>query len=287
MNPKFLLPLAIAAAGATYAAVIEPRWLQVRRSAVHIRRLPSGMEDLRVALLSDLHAGRLTPASVIRRAVRAVLAERPHIIAVTGDLSDDERGFGAVFDALAPLAAPLGVYAVPGNHDHSLGIDGWREAVEAHPTMQDLTNRSVVLRVRGARLCIAGLDDCYRGKPELHLPPQADRDLTLLLAHSPDQAEHIRRGGDAVDLVVGGHTHGGQVRLPFIGAPKSSSRHPELYEEGLRRRPWTQVYTTRGVGSTRLPIRFMTRPEVAILRLTSSPRARRSLAGSALARITG
>ena len=107
--------------------------------------------------------------------------------------------------------------------------------------------------------------------PELVLPGPEERDFTLLLAHNPDTAERARRGYDAVDLVVSGHTHGGQVRLPGVGAVERKS---EYFDAGLQRTPWTQVYTSRGVGSTLLPVRFGARPEVAVLELTGAPRTR-------------
>jgi uncharacterized protein len=272
--PRTLMGLAAgAAAAAVYARWIEPRWLQLRRPLIHAQRLPRALEGLTIGLLTDLHAGPLTPPGLIRRAVDVLRAARPDIIAITGDLSNDrEGGFGPVVAELARLRAPLGVYTVPGNHDHKLGIASWHRAVAGTGTIHDLTNRSVLLALEGARLCVAGVDDYALGRPALHLPPAEDRDFTVLLAHSPDQAERARRGEDAIDLVIGGHTHGGQIRLPVIGPPKSSSNHPELYESGLRRRPWTQVYTSRGVGMVRLPARFLARPEVAVLRLTSRPR---------------
>src|SRR5205823_13777513 len=155
--------------------------------------------------------------------------------------------------ALSEIAAPLGVYAVPGNHDHVIGIETWRAEIGAHPRIVDITNRAIVRTVRGARLCIAGVDDLYYGTPRLRLPPPEERDVTIVLAHSPDQAEHSRRLYDDIDLMLSGHTHGGQVRLPLFGALLSSAQNPELYEEGLRRRPWTQVYTSRGIGTVGLP----------------------------------
>jgi uncharacterized protein len=124
-----------------------------------------------------------------------------------------------------------------------------------------------------ARLCVAGVDDLSHGAPHMDaLPPRSRRDFTVLLAHHPDQAERARRSVDGVDLVLSGHTHGGQVRLPWIGALINSAAHPELYEAGVRRRPWTQVYTSSGIGTTHLPIRFLTPPEVVILTLTGAAR---------------
>lgn len=277
---RTLLNSAVIGAGtlAAYAFLVEPRWIQVTHPRIHIRGLPAALEGLRIALLTDLHAGAGTPFSVVRRACRLALAERPDLIALSGDFAaDDAPGFRAVLAAIECLEAPLGVYAVPGNHDHIVGIDAWRRQFRAHPRIHDLTNAAVVRDVQGIRLCIAGVDDYSFGEPSLRaLPPPEDRDVTILLAHNPDQAEHARRSSDRVDLILSGHTHGGQVRLPWIGAVLNPAEREDLYEEGLRRRPWTQVYTSRGIGTVHLPVRFLCRPEVAILELTGSPRPARA-----------
>lgn len=261
-----------------YAFLVEPRWLELTRPHIHVRGLHPALEGVRIALLTDLHAGDGTPLSLIRRACRMAMEERPDLIALTGDFAADDSGeFGAVLDALSCLEAPLGVYAVPGNHDHIVGIDVWHRQVEAHPRITDLTNMAVLREVGGARLCVAGVDDYSMGSPQLEvLPPPEERDFTLLLAHDPDQAERARRAYDRVDLVLSGHTHGGQVRLPWVGALKNPARHDELYEEGLRRRPWTQVYVSRGVGTVHLSVRFLCRPEVAVVELTGTPRPPRN-----------
>jgi uncharacterized protein len=253
---------------------VEPRWLQVTRTRINVRTLHPALEGFTIALLTDLHAGDGTPLSLIRRACHLAMAEKPDLIAVTGDLvADDATGFGEVLDALRGLAAPHGVYAVPGNHDHIVGIGRWHRDVAEQEAVRDLTNRAEVLDVDGARFCVAGVDDLSSGDPDLGvLPPPEERDFTLLLAHDPDQAERVRRVCDAVDLIVSGHTHGGQVRLPFVGAIRNPAKHDDLYEEGLRRRPWTQVYTSRGVGTVHIPVRFLCRPEVAMLTLTGAPR---------------
>lgn len=266
-----------AAAGAAlgaYAFLVEPRWLQVTRTKIHARGLHPSLEGFRIALLTDMHAGAGTPLSVVRRACRLAMAQRPDLIALTGDFAaDDAPGFRRVLGALECLRAPRGVYAVPGNHDHIVGIETWHHDVAEHPVVEDLTNRAVMHDVGGARLCVAGVDDLSMGRPDLGvLPPPETRDFTLLLAHDPDQAERARRGYDAVDLIVSGHTHGGQVRLPFVGALRNPAEREDLYDEGLRRRPWTQVYTSRGVGTVHLPVRFLCRPEVAVLELTGAPR---------------
>jgi predicted MPP superfamily phosphohydrolase len=266
---------AAAAAGAVGAyTLLEPLWLEVTRTRIHVRGLHPDLEGFRVALLTDMHAGEGTPLWLIRRAARLAMRERPHLVALTGDFAADDAGtFAPVLDALACLGAPHGVWAVPGNHDYTVGIDRWRAELRQHPHLRDLTNRAVLDKVGKAVLCVAGVDDFSRGRPTLDaLPPPEQRDFTLLLAHDPDQGEKARRAYDAVDLIVSGHTHGGQVRLPLVGAIKNPAEREDLYEEGLRRRPWTQVYTSRGVGTVHLPIRFLCRPEVAILELTGEAR---------------
>ncbi|HET6230328.1 MAG TPA: metallophosphoesterase [Longimicrobiaceae bacterium] len=263
-----------AAALAAYAFLVEPRWLETTHTRIHRRGLHADLEGFRIALLTDLHAGEGVPLSLIRRACRMAMREKPDLIALTGDFAADSSvGFDRVLSALDELSAPFGVYAVPGNHDHTVGIETWHRQVARHPVLHDLTNGATILRVGDARLCVAGVDDYSEGEPTLSaLPAPKKRDFTLLLAHDPGQAERARRGHDRVDLIVSGHTHGGQVRMPFVGALRNPSEHDELYDEGLRRRPWTQVYTSRGVGTVHIPVRFLCRPEVAILELTGTPR---------------
>ena len=273
MNRKWAWGTLAALAGiGAYAVWIEPRWLQVRRATIYMRHLPRDLDGFRVALLTDLHAGRKSHFNLIRRAVALAMREQPDLIAVTGDFAaDDARDFTDVFDALRELDAPVGVYAVPGNHDYVVGIEKWWHQIKSS-NLTDLTNRFVQLEVGDTRLCIAGVDDYYRGRPELILPPPDERDITILLAHSPDQAERCRRASDSIDLIVCGHTHAGQVRIPFIGPPLSSAEHAHLYQEGLRRRPWTQVYISRGIGTVHFPVRLLARPEVAVLDLRDAAR---------------
>ena len=260
---------------ALYSILIEPRWLQLRTERIHIRGLHPDLEGLRIGLLSDMHAKPGRTLELVRRACDAIQQEDPALIALTGDFVTEERGsFDDVVSVLKELSAPLGVFAVPGNHDHKAGIVGWREAVNAEPRIQDLTNRSVTLTVGDAALCVAGVDDFEQGYPSLDfLPTIEERDLTLLLSHNPEQAERSRRSEDGIDLILSGHTHAGQIRLPGVGSLYDFVKRREMiFEEGVRRRPWTQVYTTRGLGTVRVPVRLMARPEATILELTGAPR---------------
>lgn len=259
---------ALLALGA-YAILVEPRWLKTTRDRIRLPGLPPSLAGLRIALLTDLHAGRFTPLSVVRRATAMVMEARPHLVAVTGDLAGGRRvGFDRALKALDGLSAPLGVYAVPGNHDYvGAGIAAWRRAVRDHPTIHDLTNRYVLLETERGRICVTGVADLEQGAPDLSLPPAEARDLTILLAHQPDYADLLPGGRTEVDLMLAGHTHGGQIRLPGLGPLKRKSA---TYDEGPQLRPRTCVYTSRGVGTSLLPLRFGARPEVVILELVES-----------------
>jgi uncharacterized protein len=263
-----------AAAAAAYALLLEPRWLQRTWTRVEVADLHPSLRGMRIALLTDLHLGGGTTRGTVRRACRMAMEARPHLVALTGDLASEgalASRLRQLTRELASLSAPLGVFAVPGNHDHRLGIEFWRQVVRSLEGVTDLTNRAVFLEVGEASLCVAGVDDLDEGSPDLSaaIPAEARRDFTLLLAHNPDQAERARRSCDGIDLVVSGHTHGGQIRLPWLGAVRNPAARDHLYDQGLLRRPWTQVYVSRGVGTVHVPVRFLCRPEVAILELVA------------------
>lgn len=266
----------MAGAALAYSRWLEPRWLELKRVDIHVRDLPSDLEGFRIGLLTDMHASDRRSLGLVRRACTMLQREAPDMVAITGDFVRKQRpDFGPVVSALSALDPPLGIYSVPGNHDHLGGIGDWQRHVGRIPHLVDLTNRAKIVSVGRARLCIAGVDDLEHGKPTLSmLPPLEERDFTLLLAHNPEQAERSRRALDRVDLIVSGHTHAGQIRLPGVGPVRSSVQLRDLYDHGVRRRPWTQVYISRGLGTVRLPVRFLARPEATILRLTGVPRTR-------------
>lgn len=262
----------MAAGVAAYARFVEPRWIERTHTRVPISGLPPALDGFRVALLTDFHASEHMPIARVRRACRLAMAARPDLVALTGDFVSQHAG-GRLADTVAALAeeleAPLGVWAVPGNHDHQAGIEQYHRLVRGHSGLHDLTNRAVRREHGGASVRIVGIDTAHEGQPHpaAAMDDAEPADFTLLLTHNPDLAEDACRAIGGADLVVSGHTHGGQVRLPFVGAILNSAEHEDIYEAGLVRRPWAWVYVSRGLGTVRLPVRFLCRPEVAILEL--------------------
>lgn len=276
---RVFLPAALGAAvlgagAAAYARFVEPRWIERTHTRVPVPGLLPALDGLRIALLTDFHASEHTPIPRIRRACRIAMDAQPHLVALTGDFVSEHTGAwlpGTIAALDEELEAPLGVWAVPGNHDHAAGIGRYYDAVRRHPRIHDLTNRAARRDLRGASVRIVGTDAAHAGhpRPEAALDDGESADFTLLLTHNPDLADDACRVLGGVDLVVSGHTHGGQVRLPVLGAILNSAEHDDVYEAGLVRRPWAWVYVSRGIGTVRRPVRFLCRPEVAILEVVT------------------
>ena len=258
------------AVGALVAALlIEPRWIHVTRPTVWLPDLPEGWDGLRIAHLTDLHHGRMVRLRLITEAVRLANAESPDLVVLTGDFVSRPGAITtALAKALSKLQAPLGSYAVLGNHDHSADAGGVREMLAA-AGVRLLENSHVLLARGGDLLAVAGVDDLWFGVPHLasalrDVPPEAGR---LLLCHNPAYARRMPPV-PRVDLMISGHTHGGQVRLPLLGRPGQLLRLLAP-QEGLLRRRRCPVYVSRGIGMVGLPVRFNCRPELPIITLRS------------------
>ncbi len=255
--------------GSVYTALIEPQWLSVERIDVPLARLPRELDGYMIAQLSDLHHGPYVGNAEIRSAVEATNQLHPDAIVLTGDyitreadrMDDCARELGA-------LTAPDGVYATLGNHDHWSSPEHIARALEIN-SIPVLMNDAVPIERNGARLWIAGVDDVWQRRADLdlalrHVPAT---EATVLLAHEPDYAELAKRY--PIDLQLSGHSHGGQVRLPFYGAPILPYL-AKIYPIGLQRADAMWVYTNRGIGVVSPPVRFNCRPEVTLLTLRSS-----------------
>jgi predicted MPP superfamily phosphohydrolase len=236
---------------------------------VAVPRLPEAFAGKTVALLTDLHHGPFNSLDFIRAIVARTNALRPDLIALAGDyIQNDPRPYlRPCFEALGGLAAPLGVYAVPGNHDHYWGSVRETRAAMCDHGIRDLTNAGCWVEQDGRRLRLAGVDDLWHGGPDLEaaLADTTAADACLLLCHNPDFVETIR--DPRVGLVLSGHLHGGQIRLPGLGAPWIPSRYGQKYLAGLVRTEWTQVFVSRGLGTVGLPLRLGSPPEINLLTL--------------------
>jgi predicted MPP superfamily phosphohydrolase len=265
-SKKALLGLGAMATAVGYPFA-EACWLRVVRVSIPVPRLPDSFRGLRIAFLADLHHGPVTGLGFIRRAVELANSLDADLIALGGDyVLAHKRFIRPCFSVLTELKAPLGVCAVLGNHDH------WQDAVETHQAIKDsgftdLTNTGKWLERGGARLRIAGVGDLWEDRQDLGsaLGDTSDREACILLSHNPDYTELVE--DTRVGLILSGHTHGGQVVLPILGAPIVPSGFGQKYLSGLVKTECTQVFVTRGAATIYPPVRLCCPPEVVLVTL--------------------
>lgn len=250
----------------------EASQIRIRRQTVAVPRLPDKFAGKTVAVLTDFHHGPFVSLSFIRRAVTIAQDLAADAYALTGDFAHQgthtSEQLPPCLAELNRLKASLGVFAVPGNHDMQHGGRVYRDAIRS-TAITDVTNRAVRVSLgsEAESLWVAGVDDLYWGRPCLAtalrgVPAGA---AVVLLAHNPDFAEI---GPDPrVGLVLSGHTHGGQAYLPGVGSVCSSSRFGDKYRAGLVQGPASQVFVSRGLGESGVPLRLNCPPEINVLEL--------------------
>lgn len=272
---KFLTSVAATAAigacaTAAHATLIAPFDYELTGRDVFIKNLPSAFDGFRITQVTDIHHSSLVPLEEVRRVVEIARDTAPDMFALTGDFTTHdkhERLLEPCAELLATLAAPCGVWAVTGNHDHTDNPQRVVETLRRH-RIEVLYNQNTGLTHKGDALQLAGIADRSWAATDWI---KARRGLdfarpAILLSHQPyvfDEAESRE-----YDLILAGHTHGGQVSLPIIGAPVRFMEQFR-YVSGLFTRGRTQLYVSRGTGVIGLPVRFGARPEIAVIRLRS------------------
>ena len=232
----------------------------------HHKPLAHLKAPLKIAHLSDLHFGRWIGEDTLIKWVDATLSETPDLILITGDFIDyTTTDIAPLLKQLRRLEAPLGVFGVLGNHDYDLGqniLERLKKGLEQAGVIL-LVNEGLSLR---DDLFIAGTDDLWEGRPDLvkTLEDRPKDQACLLMTHIPDLLPSVPRD---VELTLCGHTHGGQIKLPFYGAVVTASEYGRRFLEGWIREPVT-AHVSRGLGFGVVPLRFLSRAELAILELT-------------------
>jgi hypothetical protein len=257
----------VGAGGVFYVTEVEPGWHTVERVRIPLPNLPPAFEGYRLVQLSDIHVMGKESVRIVEEAIRTALGLQPDMIVITGDYVTGGVNGDALRAVLRPLHAPDGVWAVMGNHDHWSGVAAVRAAV-SDVGIGELRNTHTRIQREGASLWLAGVDDIWENKHDLDaaLAGIPEGAATILLAHEPDYADSVYPTG-RVGLQLSGHSHGGQVRLPFIGAPILPYLG-EKYPIGKRKLGDMWLYTNRGVGSIAPIVRFNCRPEVTLITLT-------------------
>ncbi len=240
---------------------------QVTHTELALPRLPPEYDGLCVVHLTDIHHSVLVGLQEVERVVEIVNRSRPDVVVLTGDyVTFSPACIWPVARVLGRLRAPRGVFAVLGNHDFRAGAGAMTRALEAQGILV-LRNANCRLHGPGGNLWLVGVDDVRVGRDDL---PAALRgvpagDMKILLCHNPIILASAARAG--VDLVVSGHTHGGQIRLPW-GGPAYQQGSTRLGRKSIQGRHFlrgTQMYVSRGIGTVWVPFRLDCPPEIACL----------------------
>jgi hypothetical protein len=263
-----------AAALAFYAGEIARHELEIIYLTIRLHRLPDAFAGMKIVQISDFHFEEYTEAAFLDAIVRKVNAVAPDLVVLSGDFVSSKplpRHFSVRFgyqcaEHLSRLTCPLR-YAILGNHDCLVGSHAITDALHTHG-IPVLANRFVPLERNGQRIWLAGLKDVLEDKPDLGTALPAERsehEPVILLAHEPDFADYAV--GRRVDLVLSGHTHGGQILLPLL-PPLLLPDMGRKYVHGLfQMGDGMQLYVNRGIGAVTLPFRFRCRPEITVITL--------------------
>jgi len=251
-----------AATGAgTYGFVYGRRELVLTRTTVPVEGLPPSLAGLRLGFLSDIHRSLFVSQDDVATAVSLVMREKPDLIVLGGDYVTwgDRNYIGPSAEALAPLSAPLGVFGILGNHDD----DHAMPAALGKNGAQMLKDARTRITIRGETVDLIGIRFWTRRAADIASLVRGAAPMAILLAHDPRRLTEA--AGLGVPLLLSGHTHGGQVVLPVVGAV-AAQKFPVV--AGLARRDRTTIFVSRGVGTVYVPVRINCPPEVVILTLT-------------------
>jgi len=276
-----------AAGLAIYAGEVERHWIEVIQRDFFLRNLPSAFDGMRIVQLSDIHLDNYTEPFFLRHVIDRINRIKPDAVFLTGDFvtatigwrnNHRRRATGFARYAAWQCAAILrglectALYAVLGNHDFGAGAAEVTAALSANGVTV-LRNANVPIERDGARIWLAGLEDPLEGRPnpELAIPPSISNipnEPVILLCHGPDYADRLltHPEGQAVGLMFSGHSHGGQICLPFLG-PLVLPPMGRKYVHGWFRIGQLQLYVNRGIGTVGLPFRFDCPPEITVIRL--------------------
>jgi len=265
---RFLYSAGACAAGVVgYGFGIEPRWARLERPVFKLPGLPAAFDGFKLAHVSDLHRSNVVSLGYIERHLDLAANLGADMVILTGDYVTGKAGYvHSLGPALERLAAALPTYAVLGNHDH------WNGAETIEKRLRDsgirmLDNTATKIERGSAHFWLLGTDDLMVGADDLGAAMRAagEDSVRVLITHNPDSIEEVADAG--IDLMLCGHTHGGQVAVPFIGPLIVPSNYGRRFAAGAFRVKATQLYGNRGLGLISPPVRLGVPPEVALITL--------------------
>lgn len=255
--------------GLSWSIFFEPYRLKVEEVKVGIKNLPSVFEGIKIVQLSDLHSGKMGRRE--KKVLQMVKKINPDFIFITGDFVDwTTKNINHFRDFFAELSqnGKIKIFGVYGNHDHDNRNFSAFNTFFKENNVEILNNESRKIEKNGEFIHLLGVDDPHRGFDNIEktMAGLEDNAPKILLAHSPDILRRVQ--GKNIDLILTGHTHGGQVNIPFLVKLVLPLKYDKKYQQGLFQENGTYLYVNRGIGPTLLPIRFNSPPEVTSITLT-------------------
>lgn len=256
------------------SSIKMPRSPRVERVSVEIAGLAEAFDGFTICQITDVHYGRVIGPKFLHKVIETANALSPDLTVLTGDYIDDGSSYiEPAIEFLSKLEARHGLLSVLGNHDHFYSKERTTDLLAKHK-IPLLDNSHAIIERKGHAICVAGAADYLYDSPDAAAAfAGADQNIPrILLSHNPDFAETLDPNLK-VDLVLSGHTHGGQIRLPFSYAPLLPSKFGQKYAGGLvsiRDEHPTQVYVSRGIGCCFIPIRLNCPPEITLLTLKAA-----------------
>ena len=266
-------PLLGLSAASAYARLIEPYHYLITETDIFIKNLPERFEGFRITQLTDIHHSDILGIDEVQRVVHLAQQTKPNIFVLTGDYTTTYRRYiEPCAEALSKLNAPEGVWAVLGNHDHYTDPELTTRAFDRHH-ITVLNNLNTNVHNGPDTFQLAGIDDwSWNGTDWKKAFAGLNNELpTILLSHQPAVLEFPQT--QQMSLILSGHTHGGQIKLPWLGPLARFATKDLKYAQGLFRYGEVQLYVSSGTGVIGLPIRMGVRPEITVLRLMRDRRA--------------
>ena len=255
----------------TYAREIEPVLLTIKYENIYSNYINDKNDDIKIIQFSDAHISEFFDVKNLKKAVDRINSQNPHIVVFTGDLIDkynqynDKDNLNKIWEVLSEIKAPLGKYAVYGNHDYGGGAERVYKQIMEKSGFQVLLNKNA--KLEEYNINIIGMDDSIFGTLDKEAIVNAldENYYNIILSHEPDVAEYFLEY--SADLFLTGHSHGGQINLPFINytPPLAKKYFRGMYEISNYRQ--TKIYVNVGLGTSQIPMRFMATPELTVITL--------------------
>lgn len=262
----FLSSLGVGLACIVYGVSIERTRVEVNEIEIRLANLPSEFEGFSIVQLSDFHHGKFVSLGYIKKCLKLASQLRPDIFVLTGDYVDTEEDYIIpLAESLKTYATSIPTYAVLGNHEHWMDARFIVEKLKL-AGVNVLINQNVPIQRNDARIWLLGVDDIEGDfRPGMAVRGTNQDEVKVLLAHNPCSIDFaVKR---KIDLLLCGHTHGGQITLPLLGPIFLNGTNGKRYPSGLFQIEKTQMYVSKGLGVSILPIRFRTRPEITYFKI--------------------